>query len=82
MKIAFVIYSSAVISGKSNGIRSQAITWKKILEKNSDCKVDLVSNWEVYNWSEYKAIHIFGYDVSLLNFVSSLHKYNKNIYIS
>ena len=82
MKIAFIIYSGAVISGKSNGVRSQALTWKKILEEHTNCTVDLVSHWEVYKWSEYNAIHIFGYDTSLLGFVSSLHNFNKNIFLS
>jgi glycosyltransferase involved in cell wall biosynthesis len=82
MKIAFIIYSGAVISGKSNGVRSQAITWKSILEKHKMHSVDLVDSWGVYDWSKYNAIHIFGYDLSLLGFVSSLYKYNENIFIS
>ena len=82
MKVAFIIYSNAVVSGKSNGVRSQAIKWKRILESKSSYNVDLIDNWGVYNWKDYKAIHIFGYDLSLLSFVSSIYKYNKNIYLS
>lgn len=81
MRIAFIIYQGAVITGKSNGIRSQAYAWSKILCENGiECV--LVNNWDNYNWSMFDAVHIFGYDISIYNFVKSLFNKNKNIFIS
>ena len=82
MKIAYIINSNTVISGKSNGIRSQALIWKEALEKEDNISVVLISNWGSYNWKSFDAIHIFGYDSSILNFVSSLYLKNKNIFLS
>lgn len=81
MKIAFILYSGAVISGKSNGIRSQAITWGKILREKGFL-VDFIDNWGSYEWSSYQAIHIFGYDLSISTFVANLSKFNNNIFLS
>lgn len=81
MKIAFIIYQGAVLSGKSNGIRSQALTWKKMLEQGGN-EVFLINHWENYSWDSFEAIHIFGYDSSIHSFVKSLHTHNQNIFIS
>lgn len=81
MKIAFILYQAGVITGKSNGIRSQAITWKKCLESKS-IEVVLINAWDNYDWGEFDAIHFFGYDLNLLNFVRSIYKYNRNLFIS
>lgn len=59
MKVAYILYPEVIISNKSNGIRSQAETWAKILEEKG-VHVDLVNNWENYDWSHYDAIHFFG----------------------
>lgn len=81
MKIAFILYSSGVISGRSNGVRSQAIVWANILRKSGhDCI--LINNWEHYNWKEFDVIHIFGFDVFIYDFVKNLHKRNSNIFLS
>lgn len=56
MKVAYILYPEVIISNKSNGIRSQAEAWAKILE-NKGVHVDLVNNWENYDWSHYDAIH-------------------------
>lgn len=81
MRLAYIIYQGAVIGGRSNGIRSQALTWKRLLESVGH-EVVLVNNWEHYNWDRFDAIHIFGYDISLEAFVHSLSKRNQNICIS
>lgn len=59
MKIAYILYPEVIISNKSNGIRSQAESWKKILETQGHI-VDLVSNWDNYDWRDYDVIHLFG----------------------
>ena len=81
MKIAFIITSSAVITGKKNGIRSQALTWKKGLEQLGHT-VDLINNWGDYDWNDYQAIHIFGYGKSIDDFVSRISQLNGNVYLS
>ena len=57
MKIAFLI--PPTITGRQNGIVSQALAWKVELETRGVI-VDLVSPWETYQWDSYDAIHGFG----------------------
>lgn len=59
MKVAYVIYPDALVSGRSNGVRSQALVWKDILESKGIC-VDLINCWEHYNWRDYDVVHYFG----------------------
>lgn len=81
LHIAYVLYSNAVISGKSNGIRSQALTWSRAIRANGGT-CTLVNSWEHYDWSTFDAIHIFGYDLNISTFVTSIAKKNSNIYLS
>jgi glycosyltransferase involved in cell wall biosynthesis len=81
MKIAYILYQNAVISGKSNGVKSQAFTWHVILNSfGIECV--LINNWEDYDWDSFAAIHIFGYDIAIYSFVSALSKKNPNIFLS
>lgn len=82
MKIAYILYELALISGKSNGIRSQALSWKKILEDYGNHEVVLINTWEHYEWGSFDAIHIFGYEIAIHTFVKNLVRKNPNIYIS
>lgn len=81
MKIAFVLTESAVITGNKNGIKSQALTWKRGLESLGNT-VELVNNWGDYNWEEYDAIHIFGYGKSINVFVNRISQLNNKVYLS
>lgn len=78
MKIAFIIYPDVIISNRSNGIRSQAETWAELL-RNEGVDVDLVNNWENYNWKEYDAIHLFGAGRWIFSFVKRLSAINSKI---
>ncbi len=81
MNIAFIIYPDAVLSGTSNGVRSQAISWSQgLIEKG--CRVDLISAWGNYDWTSYDLIHIYGSGLWLNNFLPSLVKKNKQVVIS
>lgn len=60
MKIAYVLYPEAIVINKANGIRNQALRWAQILEKTNKCKVDLISTWDVINWTNYDVVHFFG----------------------
>lgn len=61
MKIAFILYPYCIVTGRSNGIRSQAITWADGLRKKGH-KVDLISEWDYNDWETYDVIHLFGPD--------------------
>ena len=78
MKIAYILYQEAIISNRSNGVRSQAISWASALQ-NSGHQVDLVNEWDVYDWQSYDAIHIIGGRnyVNLLSLVYSLKNYKQ-----
>lgn len=58
MKIAYIITPHAVVD-KSNGIKSQAITWGNALQQKGH-QVDYIDTWNDYDWPLYDAIHFFG----------------------
>lgn len=58
MKIAFLI--PPTVSGKKNGVVSQALTWKDGLELLG-VSVELISPWESYDWASYDVIHAFSF---------------------
>lgn len=59
MKIAYIITPHAVVSGRSNGIRSQAETCANALRKKGH-QVDYIDPWGNYDWLSYDAVHFFG----------------------
>lgn len=79
MKIAYLLYPEAVVINKANGIRNQALTWKKQLEGR--CEVDLISPWDEIDWIRYDAVHIFGGD-QWLGFIPDLLKKIPNVIFS
>lgn len=80
-KIAYILYQFGVLSGRSNGVRSQALSCSNILNTfGNECV--LINGWEHYDWKTFDAIHIYGYDIAIHTFVKMLHKKNSNIYIS
>lgn len=81
MKIAYIIYPEAIISGASNGIKSQAKSWKKGIE-NLGHHVTEINIWSNYNLKSFDVIHIFGSGLWLYNFVKHLANINKNIVLS
>ena len=81
MKIAYVLYPNAVLSGDSNGIKSQAKIWKKGLVKLGH-DVFEVNSWNNYNWQNFDIIHVFGTGLWVNSFVKGLFEKNKNIVFS
>jgi hypothetical protein len=81
MKIAYIITPSAIVSGNSNGIKSQALSYQKILENNNHNVIN-INNWEHYNFREFDAIHFFGNGTWMLPIVKRLSDINNNIFIS
>lgn len=81
MKIGFFLGQGAIVSGNSNGIKSQARIWGKGLEKRGH-KVDELNVWGDYDWKTYDIIHVFGTGLWLPSFVKALSRKNKNIVVS
>lgn len=81
MKIAYILRPNILNSGDSNGIKSQARTWKTGLEKLGH-SVDEIDVWKHYDWKEYDIIHFFGTGFWLIGLVSDLRKKNANLVLS
>ena len=79
MKIGF-IYSGFRLS-KGNGIVSQALTWKRILEEEGH-EVVMCHPWEFNDYSTFDVLQIFSFDNSTESLVNELSKKNKNIFIA
>lgn len=58
MKIAYILTPHAAVN-RTNGIRSQAVTWAEGLREKGH-QVDYINQWEYYDWPSYDAIHFFG----------------------
>jgi len=80
MRIGFICDQETCLSGKSNGIRMQALIWKAALEQNGFV-VDLISPWGDYNWATFDIIHIFSFADSI-SIVEELHRRGCKIVIS
>ncbi|TDO71519.1 glycosyltransferase involved in cell wall biosynthesis [Flavobacterium chryseum] len=80
-KIAFILYQFGVLSGRSNGVRSQALSTHNILNELGD-ECILINVWEHYDWKSFDAIHIYGYDTAIHTFIKALSSKNPNIFIS
>lgn len=84
MKIAYLLYPGAVVSNKSNGIRSQAKTWADELKARGH-RVDLMNEWVSFDdWETYDIIHLFGPDQNkwMQSVSSSIASMNANIVYS
>lgn len=79
MRIAYILYPEAIVINKANGIRNQAIAWKRALAPY--CRVDLLSPWDEVDWSVYDLVHIFGGN-QWLGFMPDLKAYNSRIVFS
>ncbi len=71
MKIAYLMPVNTALTGKSNGIRMQALIWRDALVARGH-EVDLVESWGEYDWASYDAVHLFsqGYWLSLIEELS------------
>ena len=79
MKIAFIL-SYPVLSA-SNGIVSQALTWKTGVEQLGH-EVYLIDMWQKNDWASFDIIHFFGYSVYMRDLINGLYKINSNIVVS
>jgi len=79
MKIAFIL-ANGVLS-PSNGVISQALTWKLGLEQLGH-EVILIDMWSKNNWSTFDIIHFYGFSAYMKDFILGLSKINPNIVVS
>lgn len=79
MKIAFLFNRLRVYKG--DGIVSQALTWKRILESRGH-HVDLASSWSYIDYSEYDMVQLFGKPINLLNDIRGLEMKTKNLVVA
>lgn len=79
MKIGF-IYSEFRLS-KGNGVVSQALTWRSLLEENGH-EVVMWNPWDFHDIPSFDAITIFCISSNLESLVDAIYKKNKNIFIA
>lgn len=79
MKIAYILGINEVLSGASNGIKQQALTWAKSLTDLGQ-EVIFVNPWDNYVWEDFDVIHIFGSSNTWFSsFTKQLKTKNPNI---
>lgn len=79
MKVAFLLSHSRL--SPSNGIVSQALTWKGGLEKQGHV-VTLIDMWTPNNWAEFDVLHFFGFSQYTSEFIKGVKSINPNIVVS
>lgn len=70
-----------MVSGNSNGIKSQALEWRRQLV-NLGHEVDLIDLWGNYKWQDYDIIHFFGSGLWLYSILEGVYHYNRNIVVA
>lgn len=78
-KIAFIMSNPRIVA--SDGVASQAFTWKKGLESLGH-KVVLVNLWNKNDWYEYDAILFFSFSPYMKLMIKYISKMNNNIYVA
>ena len=66
---------------QGDGIVSQALTWKRILEERGH-QVDLASSWSYIEYADYDIIQMFGKPINLLDDIRKVELKNKNTVIA
>lgn len=79
LKIAFILSNGVLVP--SNGVRSQALTWKKGLEQLGH-EVCLIDMWQKNDWSNFDILHFFGFSISMRDFILGVSRLNSNIVVS
>lgn len=79
MKIAFL--ESRYLIYQSDGVRMQALIWKKGFEDLGH-EVILLNTWDVYNWSEFDFILCFEYNHYVSQFIKFVSPVNPKIILA
>ncbi|WP_346861022.1 glycosyltransferase [uncultured Draconibacterium sp.] len=79
--IGYIITPNTFVSGLSNGVRSQALQYKKALEKLGH-KVELINSWDIYDLNSFDIVHIFGSGSFLSQLIPDLFRKKIKIVLS
>ena len=79
MKIGYIL--SNPVFAQSNGIVSQALTWKKGLEVKGH-QVVLINMWDKNDWTTFDVLHFFGFSRYMADFLKGVCKVNARIVLS
>lgn len=79
MKIGYIL--SNPVFAQSNGIVSQALTWKKGLEISGH-EVVLINMWDKNDWASFDVLHFFGFSRYMADFLKGVCKVNDKIVLS
>ena len=79
MKIGFILSYPRIV--RSDGVVSQAYTWKRGLEELGN-EVILVNMWEINKWEDYDAIVFFGFNEYMKDVIKWLYPINKHIVVA
>ena len=79
MKIAFILSHGRI--APSNGVVSQALTWKKGLEYLGH-EIILIDMWQKNDWKTFDIIHFYGFSIYMRDFINGLVQVNPNIIVS
>ena len=79
MKIAFVLTAPRIVP--TDGVASQAMTWKGGLEKIGH-QVVLINMWEKNDWKSFSVIVLFGFNDYLKDVVKWLYPINSNLVVA
>ncbi|MFH5886171.1 glycosyltransferase [Halalkalibaculum sp. DA3122] len=79
MNIAFIL--SGPTLAPSNGVVSQARTWKEGLER-LEHNVTMINMWNKNYWEEFDIIHYYGFSIYMRDHIMGVSKINPNIVVS
>jgi glycosyltransferase involved in cell wall biosynthesis len=73
LHVGYCISPGTFLTGLSNGIRSQALRYKNMMEEKGHTTT-LINPWEIYQIKDYDVIHIFGSGYFLNQLVPGISK--------
>ena len=79
MEIAFILSYPRIVP--TDGVVSQANTWKKGLEKLGHA-VTLINMWEENNWKQFDIILFFGFNEYMQDIIKWLYPINPHIVVA
>ena len=79
LHIAFILSSGVIVP--SNGVRSQALTWKRGLEQLGH-EVTLIDMWQENDWKRFDILHFYGLSIYMRDFVIRIASINSHIVVS
>lgn len=79
MKIGFILSYPRIV--RSDGVASQAYTWKRGLEDRGN-EVTLINMWEINEWERFDVILLFGFNEYMKDIIKWLYPINKHIVVA